>query len=254
MNKILAYPAVLLFLIFCAFTFDGQENINVVFIGDSITHGTTKKDESPVTYASDYLVQDKIFKKVQISNQGISGFTTVDFLPATHKAYPKVKAAADEFYKDKTAMLVFSIMLGTNDSAIKGPNGAPVSPANYRENLTTLADSLLAAYPDSKIVINYPIWYSNNTHNRGAEYMEEGQLRLKAYWPQIDAVVKDFKKSHPQHVFKGDKKAYKYFEKNYKTDVRPEAGPEGIFYLHPNKLGDMALGGFWAKAIKSAVK
>jgi len=254
MNKVLAYSIALLLLILCAFAFDKPENINIVFIGDSITQGTTKRNESPAIYASDYLVQDKVFKKVQISNLGIGGFTTVDFLPATKKAYPKVKAAADEFYRDSTAMLVFSIMLGTNDSAIKGPNGSPVNAANYGKNLTIIADSLLAAYPRCKIVINYPIWYSSNTHNKGAEYMEEGQIRLQSYWPQIDAVVGAFGKSHPRQVFKGDRKAYHYFEQNYRTDLKPEAGPEGIFYLHPNKLGDMAMGGFWAKAITGAVR
>jgi len=254
MNKLLAYPAIVLLLLLSSFAFDKQENINIVFIGDSITHGTMAKDQSPVIYAGNYLEQKQLFKKVQVSNQGVSGFTTVDFLPATNKAYPKVKAAADEFYRDSTAQLVFSIMLGTNDSAIRGPTGSPVSAANYRANLTTIADSLLAAYPRSKIVLNYPIWYSNNTHNSGAAYLEEGQLRLKSYWPEIDAVVKAFKNSHPRHVFKGDRKAYQYFEDNYKTDLKPEKGLDGIFYLHPNKPGDMALGGFWAKAIASAVK
>jgi lysophospholipase L1-like esterase len=254
MNKLFAYPAVLILLVLSAFAIDKQENINVVFIGDSITHGTMRKDQSPVIYAGDYLVNAKLFNKVQVSNQGVSGFTTVDFLPVTHKAYSKVKAAADEFYKDSTALLVFSIMLGTNDSAIKGPTGSPVSPADYRENLATIADSLLAAYPRSKIVINYPVWYSNNTHNRGASYMQEGQLRLKSYWPEIDAVVKAFKKSRPHQVFKGDRKAYNYFEKNYLTNLKAENGLDGIFYLHPNKAGDLALGQFWAKAIINAVK
>jgi len=254
MNKLLTYPALLLLLVLSSFIVDKQENINVVFIGDSITHGTMNKDQSPVIYAGEVLSKDKHFKMVQVSNQGVSGFTTVDFLPATNKAYLKVKAAANEFYRDSTAMLVFSVMLGTNDSAIKGPTGSPVSMADYGKNLTTIADSLLTAYPRSRIVINYPIWYSNNTHNRGAAYMEEGQLRLKSYWPQIDAVVKAFKKSHPQHVFKGDKKAYQFFEKNYLTHFKAESGLDGTFYLHPNKPGDMALGQFWAKAIASAVR
>ena len=81
------------------------------------------KDQSPPVYAGEYLKLQKNIGNVQIANQGISGFTTVDVLPATKKAYPKVRAAADAFYADQQALLVFSVMLGTNDSAIKGPTG-----------------------------------------------------------------------------------------------------------------------------------
>ncbi len=241
-------------LALCSFALREKPSINVVFIGDSITHGTTQKSETPPNYTDSALEQSNRFKKVQVSNQGVSGFTTVDFLPATHKAYPKVRAAADIFYVDKQALLVFSIMLGTNDSAIKGPTGSPISPENYHQNLKTIADSLLAAYPNCKIVINYPTWYSNNTHNRGAAYMQEGFDRLNSYFPQIDALVKEYKKSNPHHVFVGDKDAFKYFETNYLTDLKAENGLDGVFYLHPNKKGDIALGKFWCDAIIKALK
>ncbi len=244
----------LLAITLCSFALRDKPNINVVFIGDSITHGTTLKGETPPNYADSALVQSNKFGKVQTSNQGVSGYTTVDFLPATHKSYPKVKAAADGFYADKQAMLVFSIMLGTNDSAIKGPTGAPVAPQDYYKNLKIIADSLLAAYPECKILVNYPIWYSNNTHNRGAAYMQEGLDRLQTYMPQIDALVKAYKKTNPHHVFIGDRDAYKYFEQNYLTDLKAENGLDGVFYLHPNKKGDIALGKFWCDAIIKAVK
>lgn len=241
-------------LALCSFALREKPNINVIFIGDSITHGTTQKGETPPNYADSALVQTGKFGKVQTSNQEISGFTTVDFLPATYKAYPKVRAAADAFYADKQATLVFSIMLGTNDSAIKGPNGSPVSPESYYRNLKTIADSLLAAYPNCKIVINYPTWYSNNTHNRGAAYMQEGFDRLNSYFPQIDALVKEYKKTTPHHVFVGDKDAFKYFEANHLTDLKAENGLDGVFYLHPNKKGDVSLGKFWCDAIIKALK
>jgi lysophospholipase L1-like esterase len=241
-------------LILCSFTLRDKLNINIVFIGDSITHGTMAKDQSPPISAAEYLKKQKEFGTVQISNQGVSGHTTVDFLPATRKDWPKVRTAADAFYADKNALLIFSFMLGTNDSAIKGPTGAPVSPADYRANLKTIADSLLAAYPKCKIVFNYPIWYSTNTHNRGAAYMKEGQDRVKAYWPEIDALVKSYKKTNRNHVFNGDEDAYGYFADNYLTDLKAENGLDGVFYLHPNKKGDAALGEFWAKAIMNALK
>jgi len=241
-------------LALCSFALREKPSINVVFIGDSITHGTTQKGETPPNYADSALEQSGKFKKVQVSNQGVSGFTTFDFLPATHKAYPKVRAVADVFYADKQALLIFSIMLGTNDSAIKGPTGSPVSTENYHQNLKTIVDSLLAAYPNCKIVLNYPTWYSNNTHNRGAAYMQEGFDRLNSYFPQIDALVKEYKKSNPHHVFVGDKDAFKYFELNYLTDLKAENGLDGVFYLHPNKKGDVALGKFWCDAIIKALK
>lgn len=244
----------ILALALCSFALREKPAINVVFIGDSITHGTTQKDETPPNYTDSALTQTGKFKKVQVANQGVSGYTTVDFLPATHKTYPKVKAAADAFYADKQAILVFSIMLGTNDSAIKGPTGAPVAPQDYHQNLKTIADSLLAAYPACKIVLNHPIWYSNNTHNRGAAYMQEGQTRVLTYHTEIDALVKEYAKTNPHHVFVGDKDAYKYFEQNYLTDLKAENGLDGVFYLHPNKKGDIALGKFWCDAILKALK
>ncbi|WP_377159999.1 SGNH/GDSL hydrolase family protein [Mucilaginibacter terrae] len=226
----------------------------MVFIGDSITQGSKVLGQTPPDYAGEYLISPKNTGGVQVANCGVSGRTTVNFLPATNTEFKKVKAAADKFYVDKQAVLLFSVMLGTNDSAIKGPLGAPVAPGDYRANLKTIADSLLAAYPGCKIVFNYPIWYSNNTHNRGATYLQEGQDRVKAYWIEIDELVQSYKSTKHNQVFKGDKNAYAYFEKNYLTDFKPETGPDGTFYLHPNAKGDKALGEFWAKAILKAVK
>jgi hypothetical protein len=84
--------------------------------------------------------------------------------------------------------------------------------------------------------------------------MKEGQQRVLEYWHQIDTLVKQYRATNPQHVYAGDKKAYNYFKKNYLTDLKAENGLDGVFYLHPNKKGDMALGVFWAKAILKAIK
>ncbi|MCH5720766.1 GDSL-type esterase/lipase family protein [Niabella hibiscisoli] len=169
------------------------------------------------------------------------------------KLYTHVKTVADSFYLNREAMLIFSIMIGTNDSAVEGPNGAPVAPDQYRLNMKMIIDSLLQRYPDARVVVHYPIWYSDNTHNRST-YMKEGQQRIVAYQPQIDKLINNYKKSHPLHVFKGDTKAHNYFKENYLTDFKPETGVDGVFYLHPNHKGDMALGEFWAKAILKAIR
>lgn len=145
-------------------------------------------------------------------------------------------------------------MLGTNDSAISGPNGAPVSPDEYRANLKTIADSLFARYPDCRIVINHPIWYSENTANGHSTYMHEGLTRLQSYFDEIDVLIKNYKSSRPNHVFLGDTKAFKYFEKHYQTDLCEETGPHGKFYLHPNEKGAVELGNYWGKAIAKALK
>lgn len=255
-NKRLASAALLLTLIFCSFVLPGKRNLNIVFIGDSITHGARLKDfttQAPPVFATAYLQQQKQFDNVQFSNQGVSGHTTVDFLPATNKAYPKVIAAANTFYSDKNATLVFSVMLGTNDSAISGPNGAPVSPENYGANLKTIADSLLARYPECKIIINHPVWYSPNTNNHSV-YLQEGLTRLQTYFAEIQALVKEYRSTNPDHVFMGDKNGFDYFRKNYLTDLGAEAGGHGTFYLHPNEKGAVALGNLWGKAIAKALK
>jgi hypothetical protein len=43
--------------------------------------------------------------------------------------------------------------------------------------------------------------------------------------------------------------AYGYFEKNYLTDLSPQRGLRGIFYLHPDVSGSKHLAQFWAQAI-----
>src|ERR1700710_561016 len=101
-----------------------KKNLNIVFIGNSITHGSgldTPETQAPPVIAAQYLREQKHIGTVNFSNQGYSGFTTVDFLPATNKTFKNVEQAAKSF-TDKTALLIFSVKLGTNDSAIQGPN------------------------------------------------------------------------------------------------------------------------------------
>jgi lysophospholipase L1-like esterase len=252
------YKIILITLLFAISIIDlsaqSKQNLNIVFIGNSITFGSGLADpttQSPPVVASNYLRQQTNIGAVNFSNQGHSGFTTVDFLP-TAKAFAKVEEAAQAF-TDKQALLIFSVKLGTNDSAIDGPNGAPVSPADYKQNLKVIADSLLNEFPGCIIIFQHPIWYSPNTYN-GAKYLAEGLARLQSYMPQIDRLVADYAVSHPKQVFIGDKKGFAYFEKHHLTDFQPEEGHQGTFYLHPNKAGAIALGTFWGEAIDNVVK
>jgi lysophospholipase L1-like esterase len=232
-----------------------KQNLNIVFIGNSITYGAGlahPESEAPPVAACNYLKRQANIGVVAFSNQGHSGFTTVDFLPATGNAFQKAEAAARAF-TDKTALLIFSVKLGTNDSAIQGLNGSPVSPADYKKNLKTIADNLLNEFPGCVIIFQHPIWYSPNTYN-GAKYLEEGLLRLQSYIPQIDRLVADYAKTNPKRVFVGDKKAFSYFKKHPLTDLQAENGHQGTFYLHPNAKGAAMLGMFWGEAIERVVK
>ncbi len=219
--------------------------LDIVFIGDSITQPKT-----PVEAAADYLRGCAGVGEVRVSNQGHSGHTTLDFLAADGKDALGVKEAADAFVSPDRE-LVFSIMLGANDSACKGPNGAPMAPATYRANLRAITDRLLAAYPRAKVVFHYPVWYSTNTYNRSC-YLAEGQARLRSYWPEIAALAAAYDRSRPGQVFEGSKLGWAHFERNHLTDMRHEDGQQGVFFLHPNEQGSKALGRFWAEAIRRA--
>jgi len=241
----------LIFIVTIAFAFRPKQDspIHLIFIGDSITEARgIKGPQNPPASAASYLTA-RGFKNVEFRNQGRSGFTTVDFLPATKKAYSKVIEAANSFSDKENAILVFSIMLGTNDSAVKGPNGAPVAKENYHKNLKILTDSLIARFPKCKIIFNNPVWYSDSTRNTST-YFVEGRERLQSYMPEIAALVKQYKKTKPATLFLGDKKAYGYFKKNYLTDMKTETGPSGVYYLHPNPKGSEALGKLWGAAIE----
>ncbi len=233
----------------------GKRDLNIVFIGNSITYGAGLSDppsEAPPVIAAAYLRQQSNIGNVEIANQGHSGYTTVDFLPSTGGVFKDVEKAANSF-ANKQALLIFSVKLGTNDSAIEGPRGAPVFPENYYQNLKAIADSLLKEFPGSIVIFQHPVWYSPNTYN-GAKYLAEGLMRLQKYMPEIDLLVQDYASTYPKRVFVGDTKAFDYFKKHAESDLQPEQGHQGVFYLHPNKQGAAALGNFWGEAINKIVK
>lgn len=243
------------FLLFC-FLFTAhtgfsqvKKAVHIVFIGNSITQGVML-DKAPPAYAIDYLQAKDLPYAISWSNQGVSGFTTVNFLPETNTVFPKVEAAAKEAPED--ALLIFSVKLGTNDSAEEGPLGSPVSPEAYYKNLKTISDRLLADFPGCKIIFQRPLWYSPNTYN-GSRYLAGGLARLQSYFPQIERLIKSYAKTHPGQAFAGDKKGFAYFRTHHLTDLKPEEGKQGTFYLHPNEKGAKALGELWGKAIEAQI-
>lgn len=240
----------------CPGSLDAQTNnyLNIVFVGNSITYGAGLENpqrEAPPVRAAIYLGKQPFVGTVRYSNQGVSGSTTVDFLPETGTLFNNVSEAADQFKDEDWATLVFSLMLGTNDSAMEGPNGAPVPPEQYRENIQAIIDSLLAKYTDCKVVIHRPIWYSPNTHN-SSTYLEDGLERLESYYPEIRDLVENYGKTHRGRVFLGDTEGFEYFKEHHEEFFQAEDGNSGVFYLHPNKEGAKILGELWGKAIYHA--
>jgi len=230
-------------------------DFDLIFIGNSITYGAfvnNQKKDAPPAIASQYLRNKKEISSVSFVNQGRCGATTVDYLPA-NSAFKEVCNVAKEMHTDSAHLLVFSIKLGTNDSAIEGPTGSPVSRDNYRKNMKQIIDELLIRFPDSKIVLQQPIYYTQNTQN-GAKYLAEGLTRLQTYFPELKSLVKSYSKTHKDRVFLGNQRCFDYFKINFQTDMAPENGKQGVFYLHPNKKGSFKLGEFWGESIYKVLK
>ena len=229
---------------------------DVVFVGDSITAGATLSHpavESAAAQCAQSLGQ-RYSLAVRMSNQGHGGHTTVDWLPSSDVTsdFHLAIAAAHALESNQPGQLIFSIMLGANDSAEYGPRGAPVSPAAFQHNLQSIIDQMLVEYPSADIFVHYPTFYTTNTQN-GALYGPVGLARLKSYFPVIDELISNNVTIHPGRVFAGDRLAFGFFATNYLADLTPESGAQGTFYLHPNVAGASALGTFWANAIAAAL-
>ncbi|WP_333889370.1 GDSL-type esterase/lipase family protein [Sphingobacterium siyangense] len=229
-----------------------SEEWAIIFVGDSITEGgalPNPQTQAPPARAFDYVKSKSGKGMVGFSNQGHGGATTFDFLPGKDY-YKNVQKAAD-FYEGKPHLL-FSIMLGANDSAIEGTTGAPVSEGGYVSNLEMIIDSLHVAYPNSAFVLHKPLWYSSNTYN-SAKYLQEGLDRIGIYGKAIDKLVAQYGKEGKNYVFVGDTNGYAYFKKNHMSKMRPQEGRQGVFYLHPNEGGSQELGILWARALLKKV-
>jgi len=229
--------------------------LDIVYLGDSITYGAGLPDpatQAPPAVCSRQIQAQMSGVNVCFSNQGHGGHTTVDFLPSSNDDFSQAESAARKLLSGHPGQLVFTILLGTNDSAVNGTRGAPVSPENYGKNLSAIIDQLIADFPGSQAFIQQPIWYSPNTHN-GATYEQPGLDRLNSYVPVIHSVVDSEERIHPGLVHLGDTAGYAYFQANYSKELQPENGRKGTFYLHPNVTGAASLGTLWAKAIATGL-
>ncbi len=222
--------------------------INLLFIGNSITAGATLSSagtQAPPIVCRQ-LVQQATGVTTNVYNGGHSGITTLGFLPGRND-FTRVVDAAKAYKNSNGGRIYFSIMLGTNDSACSGTEGAPVSPDTYRNNIKKIIDGLISAVPDCKIVLNYPIWYSPNTYN-GAKYLQEGLDRLHSYYPYLDAIVAEY-----DQVYAGNRGVWDFFEDN-KVLFTKESGNAGDFFLHPNVYGAQRLAEIWANSLLELIK
>ena len=227
---------------------DQKDNINLLFIGNSITAGATLSNPStqapPIVCGQ--LVGQATGVQTNVYNGGHSGITTFGFLPGRDD-FTRVLAAARAFQKNNGGLIYFSIMLGTNDSACTTTEGAPVAPETYIENMRKIINALIAGVPGCKIIVNYPIWYSPNTYN-GAMYLQEGLDRLHSYYPYLDALIAEY-----DQVYAGNRGVWEFFEDN-KVLFTKEAGNAGDFFLHPNVNGAQRLAEIWANSLLELIK
>lgn len=222
---------------------------NLIFIGNSITEGALHADKAktaPPVAAAEYVGR-MMPGDVNFRNCGRSGATTVDFLPERGADFRRVEQAIRELRDISYGPIVFSIMLGTNDSASSGPAGAPVSNEDYERNLTAIMARIRELCPEAVFVLQRPIWYSDNTYN-GAVYLVEGQKRLVGYANVLIGMAEKY-----DDVYMGDLKGYDYFRDRHERYYFAENGYAGVFYLHPNEKGARKLGKFWARAIVDAM-
>ncbi len=240
-----------------------NRNYNIVFIGNSITYGAllnNREFTAPPALCAKWLEQQGV-GKVYFHNCGRSGRTTYHFLPDINDVIPAgdktffpdvIEKSAQIVESHPEAQLIFSIMIGTNDSAER-PKNHRTDPANYAKNIITIIDSLLSRWPDAHVILQRPIYYYPEIRTKAGSILNSESLDyLNAYFKQFDWIIKQTPKGH---VHVGDTKAYNYFKKHCNTDLVKEIGGDGKpFWLHPNEQGAQTLGFFWGKAIRKVIK
>lgn len=241
-----------------------QRSANIVFIGNSITYGALheqREQTAPPVQCARWLCQREDIDTVYFRNCGRSGKTTYHFLPCAEDVIPAgdktyfgdVVSKTRELVKAHPSLpLVFSIMLGTNDT-VERPKNKHTEPDDYAKNLITIIDSLLKLWPDAHVVLNKPIWYYPDYHTKGGSIASKKSLKLiDTYYHQFPQVVA---KSKAGHVHIGDADAYTYFEQHWKTDIVEEKDARGkSYWLHPNEQGAGRLAEFWGKALLPIIK
>lgn len=247
------------FIIFQLSFSSAQQSANVVFIGNSITYGAQHQKPAltaPPVQCARWLSAQEDLDTVYFRNCGHSGKTTYHFLPNKVDVVPAgdptyfgdVVAKTRELVREHPGLpLVFSIMLGTNDT-VERPKNKHTTPDDYAKNLIVIIDTLLALWPDAHVVLNKPIWYYPDYVTKGGSIASKKSLKLlDTYYKMFWQVVA---KSQPGRVHIGDSEAYSYFEKHWKTDVVEEKDARGrSYWLHPNEQGAATLAQFWGKAL-----
>lgn len=241
-----------------------QQSANIVFIGNSITYGALHQQReltAPPVVCARWLSEQEGVDTIYFRNCGRSGKTTYHFLPNKADVIP---AGDPTYFSDvvsktrelvnahPTLPLVFSIMLGTNDS-VERKHNSHTTPGNYVKNLCTIIDSLLSLWPDAHVVLNKPTWYYPDYQSKAGSIASKKSLKLLSeYHKMFPRVVENCKAGH---VHIGDSEAYGYFERNWKTDIFEEQDARGkSYWLHPNEQGAKRLAVFWGKALLPVLK
>ena len=223
------------------------QNANIVFIGDSITSGYLMKfpeRDAPPVRAAAWLNTQSGITNVFFRNCGKPGYRTDQFLPGRpNSAWNEVKRAG-EFFQKIPGKLIFSVMLGANDSA--GCNDTAIHPPErFHADMKDLVEALCVSFPDSVIVIHHPTGYTKAP----GTYPEN----LARYKGEIDSLVAEMGKPYPGRVFLGDVKAWAFFEENRATHWIRETRSGAPYYIHPNEQGAQVIGRLWGEAIARAI-
>ena len=241
-----------------------KKEVNIVFIGNSITYGALHQQRdvtAPPAQCAKWLSEQEGVDSVYFRNCGRSGRTTYHFLPNAADVIPAgdktcfgdVVAKTSELVKQHPGVpLIFSIMLGTNDS-VERKHNSHTTPDDYVRNLVAIIDSLLTLWPDAHVVLNKPIWYTPDYVTKGGSIgSKQSQKLIGIYADRFRDVISRCKAGH---VHLGDKDAYDYFKKNWKTDINEEKDARGkSYWLHPNEQGARKLAEYWGKAILQVIK
>ena len=228
-----------------------KRTYNIVFVGNSITQGVLHADRTktaPPVFAAE-MIGKALSSDVNFRNVGRAGATTFDWLPEAKRYFPLIeKSVAELKAENPDAQFVFPIMLGTNDSASKGPTGCPVKNEDYKANLLTMIAKIREMCPGAIFVLQQPIWYSPNTYN-GAVYLLDGLKRMMGYTPTLVEIANE-----NGDIYMGDTESFEFFHKNYEKYLIAEPGYAGTFYLHPHEAGAKKLAKFWTAAIVKAIE
>lgn len=227
-----------------------KRGCNIIYIGNSITAGALHADKTksaPPVYTSDFVGKE-LSADVNFRNCGRSGATTLDFIPQQQRDFTRVEKAIGEIKAISDEPIIFSIMLGTNDSANFGPNGSPISNEDYKNNLMTMIERIRELAPGAMFILHRPIWYSPNTHN-ASQYLVAGQKRMEGYTDVLIEMAASNK-----DIYLGDCDAFDFFSRKYLKYMFAEDGKAGTFYLHPNEAGARKLARYWARAISDIIK